>query len=108
MICNSLCLLIGVLVVVVSCVVKLILIPQRPTPYVFNYGVQSDNSNFGQEEEGDGQNVRGSYYVQLPDGRLQKVDYWADESGYHATVSYEGTASYPTVSYSSSPSGYGY
>ncbi|KAG7158007.1 pro-resilin-like [Homarus americanus] len=72
-----------------------------PTPYTFNYGVTAGNNNFGQHESGDGRNVRGKYYVHLPDGRVQTVGYWADGSGFHSTVNYQGTASHPG-------SGYGY
>ncbi|XP_071533461.1 uncharacterized protein [Panulirus ornatus] len=67
-----------------------------PTPYSYNYGVAAGNTNFGQWENGDGHgNVRGKYYVHLPDGRIQKVNYWADGSGYHPIVTYLGTAKYP-------------
>lgn len=31
-----------------------------------------------------------SYFVQLPDGRRLKVDYFVDDTGYHPSVSYEG------------------
>ena len=32
-------------------------------------------NNFGQEEQRDGDNTRGEYFVNLPDGRLQRVTY---------------------------------
>ncbi|XP_045602201.1 pro-resilin-like [Procambarus clarkii] len=67
-----------------------------PIPYNFNYGVSAGNNNFGHQEAGDGHNVKGSYFVHLPDGRVQTVNYWADGSGYHPTVTYQGTASYPS------------
>nr|XP_053635416.1 pro-resilin-like [Cherax quadricarinatus] len=67
-----------------------------PIPYNFNYGVSAGDTNFGQQESGDGSNVKGTYYVNLPDGRVQTVAYWADGSGYHPTVTYQGTASYPS------------
>lgn len=44
-------------------------------PYDFGYGVKDEyrGVNFGQNEESDGNVVRGSYTVQLPDGRTQIV-----------------------------------
>nr|XP_045602194.1 adult-specific rigid cuticular protein 15.7-like [Procambarus clarkii] len=67
-----------------------------PLPYDFNYGINSGATNFGQQESGNNGNAKGSYWVNLPDGRVQRVDYWADGSGYHATVSFQGTAKHPS------------
>ena len=54
------------------------------------------NNNFGTEEKRDGYNTQGSYYVSLPDGRLQSVAYSVTgEGGYVADVSYQGEAQYP-------------
>uniref|UniRef100_A0A2P2I4P9 Cuticle protein 18.6-like n=1 Tax=Hirondellea gigas TaxID=1518452 RepID=A0A2P2I4P9_9CRUS len=72
-----------------------------PKPYNFAYGVIDpyQGINFGQTEESDGNQVRGSYTVQLPDGRKQIVTYIADhKTGYHADVKYEGKAQYPPKS----------
>ncbi|XP_068209728.1 pro-resilin-like [Palaemon carinicauda] len=66
--------------------------------YDFNYAVKDEYSgnDFGHQESRDGDNTQGSYYVQLPDGRLQKVSYYVNgDSGYVAEVSYEGEARYP-------------
>ena len=72
------------------------LCPQRPTPYAYNYGVSAGHTNFGQSEKGNGYGgVNGGYWVNLPDGRVQKVSYWADGSGYHPVVTYSGKAHYP-------------
>ncbi|XP_064122439.1 cuticle protein 18.6-like [Macrobrachium nipponense] len=66
--------------------------------YDFDFAVKHDytGANFGHQESRDGQETKGSYYVQLPDGRLQTVRYYVDgNSGYVAEVSYEGEARYP-------------
>jgi len=69
------------------------------SPYSFNYAVADDYSNaaFNQAESNDGNGVvQGSYSVNLPDGRVQTVNYSAnDYDGLVAEVSYEGTAAYP-------------
>ncbi|XP_071541389.1 uncharacterized protein [Panulirus ornatus] len=66
--------------------------------YNFNWAVKHDDSgnDFGHQEARDGDDTRGSYYVQLPDGRLQTVTYNVDgDSGYLAQVDYKGEARYP-------------
>ncbi|XP_042875665.1 pro-resilin-like [Penaeus japonicus] len=68
--------------------------------YDFNWAVKDDYSgnDFGHQESRDGDDTQGSYYVQLPDGRLQTVKYFVDgDSGYVAEVSYEGEARYDSV-----------
>lgn len=50
-----------------------------------NYGV-----DFGQQESRSGDSTQGSYHVLLPDGRVQTVDYTADQGGYRPTVNYQG------------------
>merc|ERR1712071_639215 len=69
-----------------------------PALYTYTYAVKDDstNNNFGTEERRDGPNTQGSYYVSLPDGRLQKVAYSVSgDGGYVADVTYEGVAQYP-------------
>ncbi|XP_037802357.1 pro-resilin-like [Penaeus monodon] len=64
--------------------------------YSFNWVVSDDSSSneFGHQEARDGDHTQGSYYVQLPDGRLQTVTYFVDgDSGYVAEVNYEGEVS---------------
>ncbi|MCL4153724.1 UNVERIFIED_CONTAM: hypothetical protein GTU68_066181 [Idotea baltica] len=63
----------------------------------FSYAVNDPyhGTNFGHSESRDGYNAKGQYYVNLPDGRLQKVSYYTDEWGYHPTVTYEGKAHFP-------------
>ena len=76
-------------------------------PYSFNWAVNDRDSgnDFGQEEQSDGNVVRGSYRVLLPDGRVQIVTYTADhENGYQATVEYQGEAVYPTQNSNRRPS----
>ena len=52
-------------------------------------------NNYGQNESRDGYATSGSYYVALPDGRVQKVVYTVNgDSGYVADVSYTGEAKY--------------
>merc|ERR1712055_808193 len=69
------------------------------SPYTFNYAVADDysNSNFQATESDDGTGVReGGYSVALPDGRIQHVNYHANDlDGFVAEVTYEGTAAYP-------------
>nr|XP_027225879.1 pro-resilin-like [Penaeus vannamei] len=77
-----------------------------PAKYDFNYAVNDPPSgnDFGHQEARDGDNTQGSYYVLLPDGRLQKVTYNVNgDSGYVADVTYEGEAQYPTPKASYGP-----
>lgn len=72
-----------------------------PKPYNFAYGINDpyNGLDFGQDETSDGSNVKGSYTVQLPDGRKQTVTYQADHNnGYYAEVTYDGKAQYPSKS----------
>ncbi|XP_069974105.1 pro-resilin-like [Penaeus vannamei] len=71
-----------------------------PAKYDFNYAVNDPPSgnDFGHQEARDGPSTQGSYYVLLPDGRLQRVTYTVNgDSGYVADVTYEGEAQYPTA-----------
>ncbi|XP_066948499.1 uncharacterized protein [Macrobrachium rosenbergii] len=53
-------------------------------------------SKFARHETRDDQETKGSYSVMLPDGRTQTVTYYVDQSsGYVATVTYDGQATYP-------------
>ncbi|XP_064123075.1 cuticle protein 7-like [Macrobrachium nipponense] len=66
--------------------------------YDFDWAVKDEYSgnDFGHQESRDGDHTQGSYYVQLPDGRLQTVTYYVDgDSGYVADVQYQGEARYP-------------
>ncbi|CAL4180019.1 unnamed protein product [Meganyctiphanes norvegica] len=76
---------------------------QKPKgmPYDFGYGVQDEYRGvaYDHSEDSDGNVVRGSYSVLLPDGRMQIVTYEADhENGYRANVEYIGEAQFPSKS----------
>merc|ERR1719342_327302 len=81
------------------------------SPYHFEYKVDDDKEylHFGQEEEDDGAgNVHGYYHVQLPDGRLQLVDYKVSGySGYIADVQYDGEAHHPSKTHHTGYDRYG-
>ena len=71
-----------------------------PASYQYSWAVKDDYSNndFGQTEERNGDKTVGSYYVALPDGRIQRVTYSVDAyGGYQADVTYEGEAQYPAA-----------
>ena len=66
--------------------------------YNFQWAVDHEDSgnNYGHQEARDGEDTQGSYYVHLPDGRLQTVKYFVDgDSGYVAEVNYDGEARFP-------------
>ncbi|XP_050720260.1 pro-resilin-like isoform X1 [Eriocheir sinensis] len=84
--------------------------PDAPPKYDFNYAVKDEYSSndFGAQEARDGYNTQGSYYVLLPDGRLQRVSYTVNgDSGFVADVTYEGEAQYPQQSYGAPAPSYG-
>ncbi|XP_066948550.1 cuticle protein 19.8-like [Macrobrachium rosenbergii] len=75
--------------------------------YSFNWAVNDESSenDFGHEESRDGDDTQGTYFVHLPDGRLQTVKYYVEgDSGYVAEVTYEGEAQYPESNESESES----
>lgn len=66
--------------------------------YSFGYVIKDQDTfnDFEQQEKRDGDVVTGSYRVNLPDGRVQLVNYRsAPETGNVMQVSYEGEAKYP-------------
>merc|ERR1712002_1006274 len=73
------------------------------SPYTYKYGVADEYSGaaFSQSESNDGTGVvDGSYSVNLPDGRIQTVNYHAnDVDGYVADVSYSGVAAVAPVAH---------
>lgn len=58
------------------------------------YEVQDAESgnDFGHMETRQDDDAQGTYYVVLPDGRKQIVEYKASPEGYKPMVRYEGTA----------------
>ncbi|XP_064122565.1 pro-resilin-like [Macrobrachium nipponense] len=70
----------------------------EPAKYSFEFGVHDDSTSasFEHQESRDDDQTRGTYTVQLPDGRRQTVKYFVNgDSGYLAEVTYEGEARYP-------------
>merc|ERR1719309_1529590 len=66
--------------------------------YKLGYEVADDETGttYNREEEREGLQTRGSYSVELPDGRTQTVTYYVDgEKGFVAEVTYTGEAEYP-------------
>ncbi|XP_063600916.1 cuticle protein 21-like [Penaeus indicus] len=73
-----------------------------PARYNFDWAVRDGffGNDYGHQETRDGYNTQGSYYVQLPDGRLQEVTYTVNgDSGFVANVNYKGQAQYPQPAY---------
>lgn len=64
---------------------------QEPANYDFSYEVNDPDSasDFGHEESRQNDEARGTYYVLLPDGRKQIVEYEANEEGYNPMIRYE-------------------
>lgn len=70
-----------------------------PANYNFAYAVEaSDPYNqpvrFGHQEGRNGAQTSGTYYVLLADSRLMTVNYYADETGFHPTYTFEGQPRY--------------
>ena len=73
---------------------------EHPDPFHYKYGVHDDKyyTDFGEERTGDeAGNMKGEYYVHLPDGRVQHVIYHADGNygGTVMEVRYDGEAKHP-------------
>ncbi|XP_068201851.1 pro-resilin-like [Palaemon carinicauda] len=68
-----------------------------PAQYTFQWDVNDQYSGnfYGHQEQRNGPNTQGRYYVRLPDTRLMRVDYYADNYGFHPSVTFEGEALYP-------------
>lgn len=57
-----------------------------PSPYQFAYSSQDAEGTHGHSQSSDGRRVQGHYMIHLMDGRSRKVEYHADETGFHAKV----------------------
>uniref|UniRef100_A0A6P7FCD1 Pro-resilin-like n=1 Tax=Diabrotica virgifera virgifera TaxID=50390 RepID=A0A6P7FCD1_DIAVI len=79
----------------------------EPANYQFSYHVEdaASGNDFGHEEQRQGDVAKGKYFVLLPDGRLQTVEYTADNDGYKPKISYEQVGGYPSGGPSGYPSG---
>lgn len=67
---------------------------QEVANYEYNYEVkdeeaQQGGAEFGHQETREEESARGEYHVLLPDGRMQIVEYEADEEGYRPKIRYE-------------------
>ncbi|XP_045781213.1 pro-resilin-like [Maniola jurtina] len=73
------------------------LLNQEPASYEFGYAVSdsSSGSDFGHAESRRDQRAEGSYFVVLPDGTKQTVDYEADEQGFKPRISVQPADSAP-------------
>ncbi|XP_044729612.1 pro-resilin-like [Chrysoperla carnea] len=69
-----------------------------PANYEFEYAITDPKSgnDFGHRESRQEHSTQGRYYVQLPDGRRQIVEYEADHNGYRSKITYEGEANFNT------------
>ncbi|XP_041449073.1 LOW QUALITY PROTEIN: uncharacterized protein LOC111075645 [Drosophila obscura] len=68
---------------------------QYASKYAFGYRIRDfhTGNDFGHKQNRDFHGVtRGQYHILLPDGRIQNVIYHADDTGFHADVSFEGGA----------------
>ncbi|RZF32541.1 hypothetical protein LSTR_LSTR011320 [Laodelphax striatellus] len=67
----------------------------EPVNYEFQYSVLDvqTGADFGHQESRMGDAAWGAYYVLLPDGRRQVVEYEADQHGYRPKVRYEDARS---------------
>lgn len=67
-----------------------------PAPAAYNYAYSVGAVDglgrpvqFGHQEGREGDATAGRYFVVLSDGRLMTVDYYADQTGFHPTYSFQ-------------------
>lgn len=71
----------------INCLPLFILFWQEPIEYLFAYSLLGD-PEFSHEESRQQETVLGAYHVRLPDGRIQLVQYQADQTGYKPKITY--------------------
>jgi len=57
-------------------------------PYGYEYEVNHEGHAYGHRETTSNGRTEGQYQVVLPDGRVQTVKYFADNSGFHPQIIY--------------------
>lgn len=59
--------------------------------HIYRYHVSDykTGNNFGHTQKRNKEETKGEYSILLPDGRIQTVKYVANDSGFHADVSYQ-------------------
>ncbi|XP_055939650.1 adult-specific rigid cuticular protein 15.7-like [Argiope bruennichi] len=64
-----------------------VVVKEAPKPYAFAYDAPAIGGGSSRQETSDGNGrVTGSYTLTDADGRIRVVDYYADETGFHANV----------------------
>lgn len=83
----------------------------QPASYSYGYNVNDNyqGAQFGHNEKRNGDSTSGTYFVHLPDGRMQTVTYTVDGyKGYVAEVKYSGKAQFDSTPHKSSGGFKGY
>lgn len=57
-----------------------------PQPYEFQYSAEDPEGTHSHSQTFDGNTVRGHYMIMMADGTMRKVEYHADEMGFHAKI----------------------
>lgn len=92
-------LLLVAMIAAVSAAPQNVVADYAPASYNFAYTVDAADPynnpvKFGHQEGRNGAYTSGTYYVLLADSRLMTVNYYADETGFHPTYTFEGQAQY--------------
>lgn len=59
-----------------------------PSPYSFSYSAEDEQGggSHSHTQSFDGKRVQGHYMIQMADGSMRRVEYHADEKGFHAKI----------------------